>query len=283
MPSLTQRGSDQQNERPPAEVRRAGLLRRVGDDLRRGHNVELYVTVTLSLCIALLSVFAIVDIKIVSATTLAVLALLAVSGLATRHQSEEAGRRLDQLAANLSGDVPADRFLKTRMPALDDEIAAAADIRLVGVTLTRTVRDLLPVLDRRLRRGACVRVLVIDGDSPARTEAVARSRGADSPDFYQHRLASTIDLLGVLASATQDESALQLRLLQYVPTFGMCLIDPAETYGRIHVEIYQHETIEQNPSFSLQADRDSHWYQLFARQFETLWDSAQPYRLTVPE
>ncbi|MGO9189123.1 MAG: hypothetical protein ACLP8X_11750 [Streptosporangiaceae bacterium] len=240
-------------------------------------------TVTLSLCIALLSVFAIVDIKIVSATTLAVLALLAVSGLATRHQSEEAGRRLDQLAANLSGDVPADRFLKTRMPALDDEIAAAADIRLVGVTLTRTVRDLLPVLDRRLRRGACVRVLVIDGDSPARTEAVARSRGADSPDFYQHRLASTIDLLGVLASATQDESALQLRLLQYVPTFGMCLIDPAETYGRIHVEIYQHETIEQNPSFSLQADRDSHWYQLFARQFETLWDSAQPYRLTVPE
>jgi hypothetical protein len=282
MSSLSQRDSDQ-SERPPAETRRGGIVRRVGDDLRRGHNVELYLTVTLSLCIALLSVFSVVSIKVVGAATLAVLALLAASGLATRHQSEEVDSRLDQLAAAMSGDVPADRFLKTRMPALDADIAAAADIRLVGVTLTRTVRDLLPNLDRRLRKGASIRVLVIDGDSPARTEAVARSRGADSPDFYQHRLASTIDLLGVLASAAPDEVALQLRVLPYVPTFGMCIIDPAEPYGRIHVEIYQHQTIEQNPSFILRADRDSPWYQLFAQQFETLWDSARPHRLSVPE
>ena len=255
----------------------------MGDDLRHGHNIELYVTVTLSLCIAVLTAFSVVNNAVVSGTILAVLALLAVSGLETRHRSEEAGRQLEQLAASLSGDVPADRFLKARMPALEEDMAAAADIGLVGVTLARTVRDLLPVLDRRLRRGASVRVLVIDKDSPAQTEALARSRGADSPDFYQHRLASTIDLLGVLASVAQDESALQLRLLPYVPTFGMCLIDPAETYGRIHVEVYQHQTIEQNPSFSLRADRDSHWYQLFARQFETLWSSGQPYQLTIPK
>jgi len=283
MSSLSERDSDQRSERPPAEVRSAGLLRRVGDDLRRGHNVELYVTVMLALCIALLSVLTVVGSQVVSATTLAVLALLAVSGLATRHQSEEAGCRLEQLAANLSGEVPADRFLKTRMPALDEDVATAADICLVGVTLTRTVRDLLPVLDRRLRKGASIRVLVIDVDSPARAEAVARSRSADSPDFYQNRIRSTIDLLGVLTSAAPDDSALELRVLPYVPTFGMCLVDSAETYGRIHVEIYQHQTIEQNPSFSLRADRDSPWYQLFARQFETLWDSARPYPLTVPK
>jgi hypothetical protein len=271
MLSLSQGSSgDQLADRPPPEPGRVSFLRRVSDDLRRGQNIELYVTVTLSLCIALLSVFDVVDIKVVSATTLAVLALLAVSGLATRHQSEEARRRVAQLASNLSSDVPADRFLKTRMPALDKDIETAADIGLVGVTLTRTVRDLLPILDRRLRRGACIRVLVIDADSPARTEAVARSRGADTPEFWPHRLASTIDLLGVLTSAAADESALQLRVLPYVPTFGMCSIDLAEEYGRIHVEVYQHQSIEQNPSFSLRADRDSHWYQLFVRQFETL-------------
>ncbi len=191
MSSLSERDSDQRSERPPAEVRSAGLLRRVGDDLRRGRNVELYVTVMLALCIALLSVLTVVGSQVVSATTLAVLALLAVSGLATRHQSEEAGCRIEQLAANLSGEVPADRFLKTRMPALDEDVATAADICLVGVTLTRTVRDLLPVLDRRLRKGASIRVLVIDVDSPARAEAVARSRSADSPDFYQNRIRST--------------------------------------------------------------------------------------------
>ena len=283
MPTPSQLDSDHRSGRRPAERARVGFLRRIGDDLRHGHNIELYVTVTLSLCIAVLTAFSVVNNAVVSGTILAVLALLAVSGLETRHRSEEAGRQLEQLAASLSGDVPADRFLKARMPALEEDMAAAAEIGLVGVTLARTVRDLLPVLDRRLRRGASVRVLVIDKDSAAQTEALARSRGADSPDFYQHRLASTIDLLGVLASAAQDESALQLRVLPYVPTFGMCLIDPAETYGRIHVEVYQHQTIEQNPSFSLRADRDSHWYQLFARQFETLWSSGQPYQLTIPK
>jgi hypothetical protein len=113
--------------------------------------------------------------SIIGAATLAVLALLAASGLETRHQSEEIGSRLERLAAEVSGNVPADRFLTTRRPVLEVDVAAAADIRLVGVTLSRTVRDLLPVLDRRLRKGASVRVLVIDGDGPARAEAIARA------------------------------------------------------------------------------------------------------------
>src|ERR1017187_4827512 len=166
MPSLAQRDSNQQSEPQRAVAGRAGIIHRIGDDLRGGHNVELSLTVTLSLCIALLSVFSFVGIKGVGAATLAVLALLAASGLATRHQSEEVSIHLDQPAADVSGEVPADRFLKMRMPALDADIAAAADIRLVGGTLTRTVRDLLPILDRRLRKGASICVLIIDGDSP---------------------------------------------------------------------------------------------------------------------
>jgi hypothetical protein len=283
MAPLSQRDGGRHGERLPEEAPRSGIIRRVRDDLRGGRNVELYLTVTLSLCIAILSVFDVVNIKVVGAATLAVLALLAASGVASRHQAGEIRGRLDQLTADISGDVPADRFLKPRMPALDDEMAAATEIGLVGVTLTRTVRDLLPTLDRRLRKGASIRVVVIDPEGSARADAVARSRGADKRDFYQPRLDSTIDLLRVLASAAPDESALELRVLPYVPTFGMCLVDPGEAHGRIHVEMYQHQTIEKNPSFSLRADRDNPWYQLFARQFETLWDGARPFQLIVTE
>jgi hypothetical protein len=123
-------GSIQQSDRPSA-----GILRRIGDDFRRGHNVELYLTVTLSLFIPVLGVFSVVNISIIGAATLAVLALLAASGLETRHQSEEIGSRLERLAAEVSGNVPADRFLTTRRPVLEVDVAAAADIRLVGVSL----------------------------------------------------------------------------------------------------------------------------------------------------
>lgn len=265
----------------PGDVR-AGLLRRVGQDFRSGRNIELYLTVALSLIIAILSAFAVVNVRVVGAVTLAVLALLAASGLATRRRSEETKARLDQLADSLSGEVAAARFLRRRMLPLDQDISTAADVRLVGVTLTRTVRDLLPVLDRRLRLSASLRVLVIDVDSPAHAEAAARSLVAESPDFYRHRLASTIDLLRVLAAAAPQEAALQLRVLPYVPTFGMCLIDPDQAHGRIHVEIYQHRTIAPEPVFSLHADRDNPWYQLFLQQFEILWESGRLVQLIPP-
>jgi hypothetical protein len=74
MSSLARHDRDQRAEGSRAEPGHADLFRRVGGDFRHGHNIELYVTVTLSLCIALLSVFGVADIKVVSGTTLAGLA-----------------------------------------------------------------------------------------------------------------------------------------------------------------------------------------------------------------
>jgi len=216
----------------------------------------------------------VVDPKILAAATLAVLAVMAISGLASRHHVDDVRIALERLVANESGKVAADRFLSRRLPDLDAEIVTATDIALVGVTLTRTVRDMLPVLDRRLRVGARVRVLLIDTDSHAGVEAVSRSREAEAAatDFYRQRVASTANLLRVLASSATSASTLELRMLPYVPTFGLCMVDGEENHGRIHVEIYQHRTLETNPTFSLYADRDGHWYDLFRGQFETLWE-----------
>lgn len=230
--------------------------------------------------IAVLGVAGVADPKVLAAATLAVLAVMATSGLASRHQVDDVRTTLERLAANESGKVAAERFLSRRLPALDTEIVTATDIALVGVTLTRTIRDMLPVLDRRLRSGARVRVLLIDTDSRANVEAVSRSRKTDSTDLYRHRVASTADLLRVLASSAASPSTLQLRMLPFVPTFGLCMVDGDDPHGRIHVEIYQHRTLEPNPSFSLHADRDGHWYGLFRGQFETMWESGRAVPLT---
>jgi hypothetical protein len=266
------------SERPPSE----GLpvaIRHLETDLKQGRNLDLYVIVAVAVAMAILSVLNIVDAGVIGAATLAVLAVMASSALTSRHQVDGVKSALDRLVAGEAGNVPAERFLSPRLPALDGEAATATDIGLVGVALTRTVRDLLPVLDQRLRAGASIRVILIDVESAAQTEAVARSKKAGSPDFYLHRLLATIDLLRVLASSARNESALELRVLPFVPTFGMCLIDSTQSHGRIHVEVYQHRTLEANPSFSLRADRDGRWYNLFASQFDTLWESARVFPL----
>jgi hypothetical protein len=248
-------------------------------DLRQGRNLDLYVVVGLALVIAVLGVVGAVDSNVLASCTLAVLALMATSALMSRHQVDDLTAALDRVVANESGNVAADRFLTERIPALDGEIATATDIGFVGVTLTRTMRDALPVLDRRLRAGARVRILVIDTDSSANAESVARSRKADTPDFYRNRVSSTIDLLRVLATTGSSEASLQVRLLPFVPTFGMCLVDGGDSHGRIYVEMYQHRSLESHPAFSLRADRDGRWYTLFAGQFETMWSSGRPVEL----
>jgi len=53
------------------------------------------------------------------------------------------------------------------------------------------------------------------------------------------------------------------------------LIDPDKPLGQIHVETYHHSTPEQNPTFSLCADRDAYWYGIFREQFGLFWKSCE--------
>jgi hypothetical protein len=246
-----------------------------------GHNLEIYLTAALSLVLGLLGIFDLVDTRVVTAATLGTLALLAISNLGSRHQIDELRTSVRSLAATVGdtmrADVAADRYLAVKAPPLDDELRAADDIGLVGVTLSRTVRELAGTLERRLRAGATLRVVVIDPDSAAPLDAVARTLGITSPDLYRPRIAATIEILNHLASRSGGAGRIEVRLLPFVPAFGMYLIDPREWDGRVFVELYQHRSLEPNPCFALRSERDRHWYTFFVNQFDVLWDSARPY------
>jgi hypothetical protein len=245
-----------------------------------GHNLEIYLTVSVSLALGLLGIFSVVENRIIAAATLGTLALLAFSNLTSRNQVGELRDSVRQLATAVSevvrDDVPAGRFLAVKAPSIQEELRGANDIRLVGVTLGRTVRDLAGGMERRLRAGATVRIVIIDPDSSAPLDAVARTLGVTSADLYRPRIASAIEILTHLASRAQAGGHVEVRLLPFVPAFGMYLIDPNEPDGRVYVELYQHRSLEPNPTFALQAERDGHWYSFFVRQFDILWDSARP-------
>jgi hypothetical protein len=264
----------------PRPGRDRGPLRRAWSDLAAGSNVEIYATTLVSLVLALLSVFDVVAPPVVAAATLATLALLALSTLGSRHQVQDLRRSIDTLTAAVNNaipdDLPVHRFLAVKAPDLHDELRGADDIRLVGVTLGRTVRDLARSIERRLRAGATVRVVVIDPDGPAPLDAIERTLGVTSPDLYRPRIKSTIEMLDNLAAESGGTGQIEVRLLPFVPAFGMYLIDPDEPDGRTYVEIYQHRSREPNPCFQLKAERDGHWYKFFANQFDVLWDSARP-------
>lgn len=255
-------------------------LRKIGQDLNDGHNLEVYLTILVSLALSILGIFNLVAIEIVATGILATLALLALSTINNRDQVSSLQSQIQSLLTlveeNVLGKIKAEDFFISERPKYNSELQTAKNIYIVGATLSRTVRDYLGIFEQRLKEGANIRFVIIDPKSDAVKQAALRSYGVNSDEFYPNRIKPTLDLLELLESLPDLKGKLELSLLPYMPSFGMTLIDPDEVSGKIYIEIYQHKSVEQNPTFVLNANRDEHWYKFFRHQFEVLWKSARP-------
>lgn len=250
------------------------LLDRLRADLSTGKNLEIYLTALIALAVGVLGVVDAVGSQVVGAATLATLALIAVNALGPRHQVADLETQVVQLnrlvQEKISGQVAADDFLVTDRRELDAQIARANDIRLVGVTLSRTIRNHVGDLEHRLLRGASVKVLLIAPDGTATQEAARRSTIPDHPEVFENRVKATLDLLRHLADV--PGGSLEVRFMSFVPAFGLALIDPEGDDGIIHVELGTHRSPGPDPVFTLSARRDHRWYQHFHAEFDRMWE-----------
>lgn len=255
-------------------------LSRIGRDLRQGENLEIYVIIAVATGVSVLGIFNVVRPDVVAAATLATLALLAFSTIVNRDGIKALQRRVDgltDLVAERTNTTPrAQDFFLAERPAFTEQVSGATSISLAGATLSRTVRDLFGSLERALNMGAHVRVVLIDARSGAAEQAASRSYGVRNDDFYKNRLKPTVDLLNVLKAVPDLPGTLELRLLPFMPSFGLLLLNAGTPNATCYVEIYQHKSVDPNPSFTVDARRDERWYTFFEHQFDILWTSARP-------
>ena len=262
------------------------FLDKVFQDIREGQNLEVYLTLVVVLVLLLLDVFGVVSTEAVAAGTLATLALLAYSTLTNREQMQhlvDTSAAIQAVAEQaISGKPKADDFFWREKRFLERDFAEASFIGIVGVTLSRTVRDYGDILESRLASDACIRFIMIDPASPAVRQAMLRSKGIGE-SFYKDLLRPTIDRICNLADLAESSGTVELGLLPYAPSFGLILIDPHEPYGRVIVEVYQHRSSAFNPTFDLNAQRDSRWYKFFLEQFDLLWESCEERNRTAAD
>ncbi|WP_327092170.1 hypothetical protein OIE66_16480 [Nonomuraea sp. NBC_01738] len=253
---------------------------RLRADLAAGRNLEIYVTALIALAVGVLGVVGAVDFRIVSAATLATLALLAVTALGPRQRADELKEqvgRLNQLVQEkIAGTVAADAFLTTTRPGLEEQVTHAHDIRLCGVTLSRTVRNLVGDLEERLLHGASVRILLIDSEPGVLDQAAKRSTISGHPEVFAHRVRATMDMLHHLGTLPGSTGTLEVRLMPFVPAFGVVLIDPGTDDGVLHVELGTHSSARPDPVFTLTAGRDPRWFRHFTGEFDRMWEASRP-------
>ncbi|MEU4569336.1 hypothetical protein [Micromonospora sp. NPDC023956] len=262
----------QSENAPPA--RRRPLLRRLTN-----RDLEAYLVSGAALVVGALGLFNVTSPEVVAAATLAVLGVITFDLLTGRRHLRRVESTLRSVAGNLrtEGVDSADRLLRPALPGTATGMAGARDVRLVGVTLSRTVRNHLDELRQQLAAGATVRVALIDPDSTAPGEA-ARRNGLDAAgggEVFEHRIQPTIDLLDYLAAQTAGSGRLEVRLLDFVPAFGMAMVDPEDPAGRISIDIYSHHPDGREATITLRADREPVWYRHFAREFDRIWASGR--------
>ena len=254
-------------------------LRKLVQDLTQGRNLEVYLTLVVALVLLLLDVLGIVSDEAIAAGILATLALLALSVFNNR-ESVDASRaeivELKQiLERQIRGRASVHEFFIAGRLDLAAELESADTIYLAGVTLNRTVRDYLGIIDRRLQVGAEIQILIIDPESDAPKQALLRDYKQTSDEFIRNRIASTTEMLRALLPLSNARGSLTLWYLPYVPSFGLFLIDPDKPNGRVYVELYQHVSLDENPTFILERKHDPYYYDFFVQQFNRLLSRAR--------
>lgn len=249
------------------------LLRQIRAELATGENLELYTTVLLALTLAALGMFDFVSDKVLVAATLATLALLATGTLGSRRRVADLS---ELVRARQVGEISAETFFAKDKPGLREQVCAARDIRILGVTLSRTVRNVVDELQQGIREGAVVKVALIDPKTDAAAQAAARSTISDQPGVFENRLRPTIDLLIELARTSGAAGRIEVRFLPFVPAFGLVLLDSQRANGRIYVDLYSHKSAGGDAVFALARHRDGQWYPHFEAEFECVWEAGRP-------
>jgi hypothetical protein len=259
------------DDQEPESGGAVSLLRRVLDDLRRGENIDAYVTVLAAVALSVLNIAGVLPASSLSGVILGVLALLAVGTLVTRARLEAMASGADR--ARLP-EFPV-RYGPDYQAAVDTD----GDLWLQGVSLTRTITGSVFALERRLRLGHVVRVLLIQPDS--RAAQLAEDR-LGVPADYQRRRFQTESSLGHLANlAEQAGGRLEVRLTEQELGFGATVIRAGTSRAVIYVEYYAYRGIRDGLPLVI-TPADGRWYDFHLGQIEALWEDATAWQPSNP-
>lgn len=239
-------------------------LKKLIEDVRQRRNLDVYATVTVALVVSALSFFDLVPADKVAALVLAVLAILALTVLATREAVENP--RLSRGDPELFDDFP---------PDLRSRRESSHSLYLIGVSLSRTLESSYGALEANLTHGAHIRVLLADPEADdaaidART-LLTRPRIDDMRDEIRQSLRLLKQLQKV------GNGRLEIRTTRAAHKFGLNYIDVDTPKSVLCVQLYSYRLEgESRPILAVQRTHGA-WFDCYRQQAEAMWSDAKPY------
>lgn len=240
-------------------------LERFWKDIRRGENIDLYITVTVAIVLAMLNIIGIAPQTWVSPLILAVLALFAIATLVNRHKLETLLQTINQASGKLLvGSYPAD---------LESDVERAKELWIVGVSLYATTMKYYSVLEKKLKEGSSIKILLVNPDGQAIQIAATRRFGPVNVEDERSRVRMSLQRLCELQKLAKER--LEIRTLDYPLTFGAFAIDPETFGGILYVEHYGFKTRRENVRKLVVHPNDEGWYNSIKTEIYDLWEAGK--------
>ena len=242
------------------------LLQRIWRDFRQGENIDLYLTVVLSIVLVVLNIVNVVPPAWTTPLTLAVLALLSFAMLGNRHRMQTILEKINARGELLLAEFPKD---------IVDNIEQAEELTILGVSLRRTLQLHYHRFQQKLQRGDTIRVLLVDPDSPACDIAARREYAPTTPDDQRAAIRASLARLWELRQVVGGN--LEIRVANHPLTFGAIVRDPDTTQGLFYLWHYAFKRRDANRPKMVLRPADGDWYELFKEEIASIWDNATPW------
>lgn len=244
------------------------LIERILEDVKRGENIDLVTAIILVAVTAVLNSLGLTSQAIVSSVTLATLGLVATGFLITRYRIESIYSR------EATGNTV--QLLFEKPATLENMLANTEEIWLVGLTLRGTTTENFYVLKTGASRGMKIRTMIIDQDAVDMTKVVRRFSRAATVENFRADFAQTKNQYQCICESSSNRNNVQLRLLDFVPSFSLYIFPKTDHGGVILVETYCYKSrVGSVPRYQVTEHDNLEWYRYFMDQFEMMWQDAK--------
>jgi hypothetical protein len=232
-------------------------------------SLDLYLLAAAALIFTVLGVTGLASVKDLASMILALLAVLALSQIRSRHHVAAIARsqNVGPLAL-LATDFPAD-LIKRR--------ARASSLLMVGTSMSRTVQganreDLRGILSR----GGQIRALLLD---PSNDELLQAISGPNlNPERLKARILGTLGELSDLRNSTGGR--LEIRVSSFPPMMSIGVIDADGPDGLLITQHKEYKPSGEAAPIICLNRKDGFWFSHFLAEAERLWDDGTPWPLS---
>jgi len=247
-------------------------LRRLFYDIFKTENIDLIIIVLLVFIVLPFDIAGIASPEIVASVTLATLGFMAIGLLIIRLKIERT--YVDRDVVNSV------QFLTQKSSLLANDFMTTKEIWMIGLILRNTTIENFHRFRENVSTGTKIRTLIVDPNKVNRDQVAKQFFRASTAEQFRSDFEQTIKQYKALRQAANNVNNVQLKLLDFVPSFSLYVFPNIRDGGVIYAEIFCYQSdLGSVPKFRITEHENIIWYKHFIKQFEKIWNDAESFNL----